>query len=96
MDKVQKLIEEWNRKKDNYLDEWYGPNREHVNGLWPAKLVETRFVFEGENYTIKPETIGLNGSDPWDQGFLEYLQKYISKDLEEIGATDICNLGFLD
>lgn len=31
-----------------------------------------------------------------DQGFMESIQSDLGKDLEEAGATDIRNLGFLD
>lgn len=62
---------------------------------WPAKLVETRFKLNGINYTLYPTDIGLT-DDGWDQGFMESIQKDIIKDLEEYGAVDIYNLGFID
>ena len=62
---------------------------------WPAKLVETRFTLNGIEYTILPQDLGLT-DDCWDQGFMETIQGGLKRDLEEIGATDIYNLGFLD
>lgn len=62
---------------------------------WPAKLVSTTFVLNGVKYTIEPPDLGLS-YDPWDQGFMESIQGDIRKDLEECGATDVYNTGFLD
>ena len=62
---------------------------------WPAKLVSTTFVLNGVEYTIEPPDLGLS-YDPWDQGFMESIQGDIRKDLEECGATDVYNTGFLD
>lgn len=62
---------------------------------WPAKLVETQFKLNGNRYTIMPKDLGLD-DDCWDQGFMESIQGDLSRDLEAAGATDICNLGFLD
>jgi len=62
---------------------------------WPAKLVKTTFMLNGKKYTIGPKAIGLS-SDCWDQGFMESIQGDISKDLEEYGAADIYNSGYLD
>ena len=62
---------------------------------WPAKLVSTTFVLNGVTYTIEPPDLGLS-YDPWDQGFMESIQRYIRADLEECGATDVYNTGFLD
>lgn len=62
---------------------------------WPAKLVKTTFILNGIKYTIGPKAIGL-GTACWDQGFMESIQGDIEKDLEEYGAADIYNYGFLD
>ena len=62
---------------------------------WPAKLVETRFVLNGIEYTIQPQDLGLTDSC-WDQGFMESFQGILRKDLEAAGATKVYNLGFLD
>ena len=65
------------------------------NPEWPAKYVETRFKLNGAEYTLLPKDIGLT-SDCWDQGFMESIQSAIKKDLEEYGAYDIYNFGFID
>ena len=65
------------------------------NPGWPAKLVETSFKLNGKSYSLYPADIGLT-DDGWDQGFMESIQADIERDLEEYGATDIYNLGFLD
>ena len=65
------------------------------NPEWPAKYVETRFILNGAEYTLLPKDIGLT-SDCWDQGFMESIQSAIKKDLEEYGAYDIYNFGFID
>lgn len=65
------------------------------NRGWPAKYVETNFSLNGIRYSLHPTDIGLT-NDGWDEGFMESIQADISKDLEEYGATDICNHGFLD
>ena len=83
------LKENWKTKFRKQKEEW------DKKPLWPSKLVETVFKLNGKKYSIKPEDIGLT-SDGWDQGFMESIQGEIEKDLEEYGATDICNLGFLD
>ena len=62
---------------------------------WPAKLVETRFMLNGEQHSIFPSDIGLS-SNGWDQGFMETIQTDIERDLKEFGATEIYSFGFLD
>ena len=86
---VEALIAEWTVKKEEYRDAYPG---------WPAKLVETTFYLKGKKYSIKPEDIGLDGSNGhWgDEGFMEFLQSEIGKDLKKLGATEIRHFGFLD
>ena len=48
---------------------------------------------EGDSFEYKSLE---SDDDCWDQGFMESIQSDLSKDLEEAGATDIRNLGFLD
>ena len=62
---------------------------------WPAKLVETKFMLNGQKYSIFPSDIGFT-DDCWDQGFMETIQSDIERDLKEYGAMNIYNLGFLD
>lgn len=85
----EELITQWREeKKFRYIKEW--------NDSWPAKLMKILFNYKGRKYTIVPSTLGLEDEDCWDQGFLEFLQKYLKKDLELISAKNIINLGFLD
>lgn len=92
---VKDFISMWKKKKEKYEDAWkrYTPFHQ---GKWPAKLVETRFVYKGMEYSLKPEDIGLNRDNPWDQGFMEFMQSDIEKDLRKMGATHIWSLGFID
>jgi len=79
----------WKKKIKKEKEEW------DKGSKWPAKLVKTRFMLNGIEYTIWPSDIGLS-DDPWDQGFMESIQSEIKADLKEFGATDIFNYGFLD
>ncbi len=65
------------------------------NPRWPAKLVKTKFILNGVQYSLFPNDIGLT-YDSWDQGFMETIQSDISEDLEVYGAVDIPNIGFID
>lgn len=93
---VKNVLAQWKDKKNNYLAAWRALDERNGNGGWPAKLVSIDFMYQGARYSITPEMIDLNPSDPWDQGFLEYLTKYIKEDLLAIGAVDIYSTGFLD
>ena len=86
---IEFLKEKWKKDFLKEKEEWDRKPR------WPAKYVETRFKMDGESYTRGPVDIGLT-DDCWDQGFMESIQKYIRADLEQYGATDIRNLGFMD
>ena len=86
---IEFLKEKWKKDFRKEKEEW------DKKPLWPAKYVETRFKLNGEVYTVRPVDIGLT-NDCWDQGFMESSQKKIKNDLEKYGATDICNLGFMD
>ena len=68
---------------------------------WPAKLVETRFRYEGKKYSIVPETFGIPDDlcecfqqGPW------VTEKYgggFDDDLRLIpGVTNVGSVGFLD
>ena len=85
--KIAALVEEWKDKKELY--------RERFGSGWPAKLVETTFVLNGKEFSIKPEDLGLT-DDCWDQGFMETIQADMKKDLEDFGAERIYNIGFID
>ena len=85
---VAELLKKWSEKKEEFREEFdYG---------WPAKYVETRFYLKGKAYSITPDDIGLEKGDCWDEGFMEFLQSDIGKDLKELGAEEIRHLGFLD
>ena len=85
---LQELLDRWVEKKESF--------RSGFNYGWPAKLVETRFKLDGVKYSITPDMIGLKQGDCWDEGLMEYLQYDLGEDLKEIGATDICHIGFID
>lgn len=90
MDKtVELLINKWKADIIKEKEEWA------KDPGWPAKLVETEFTLNGIKYVIKPTDIGLT-DDCWDQGLMEHFQGTMKKDLEEYGATDIYNSGFID
>ena len=86
---IDRLKDKWKKEFASRKEKW------DKDPGWPAKLVESQFTLNGNRYTIKPNDLGLD-DDCWDQGFMETIQGDLSKDLEESGATDICNFGFLD
>lgn len=86
---IEFLIDKWKKDMVKEKEEW------DKNPGWPAKLVETKFKLNGVEYTIKPKDLGLD-DDCWDQGFMETFQGRMKKDLEQYGATDIYNFGFMD
>ena len=63
--------------------------------MWPAKMVGTVFELNGIKYVISSEDLGLSHNG-WDQGFMEYVQDDIGRDLEEFGATNIKHEGMID
>ena len=87
------LVEEWKGKKELYRDEYYG-----LDGRkgWPAKHVSIDFDYKGEHHCLRMEDIGIIYDTAWDEGFFEFLEDYIVRDLEKIGATNIRRWGFLD
>lgn len=68
---------------------------------WPAKLVETRFTYEGKKYSIFPSTFGIPDDlcecfqqGPW---VTERFGGGFDDDLKRIpGVTDVWSDGFLD
>lgn len=88
-EKIEFLKEKWKKDFLKEKEEW------DKKPGWPAKLVETRFRLNGEEYSIGPVDIGLT-DDCWNQGFMESVQGMIKADLEKAGATDIVSLGFID
>lgn len=62
---------------------------------WPAKLVETTFVLGGEEWSLDATDLGMDDG-PWNQGFMESVQKDMEDDLKKIGATKIQSYGFSD
>lgn len=83
------LKSKWKAEFETKKEEW------DKNPGWPAKYVKTEFILNGGKYSLFPSDIGLT-YDCWDQGFMETVQADISEDLEEYGATDIRNIGFID
>ena len=83
------LKELWKEKFRKKKEEW------DKAPIWPAKYVETVFRLNGIQYSIKPEDIGLE-KDPWDEGFMESIQRDIEEDLKRYGADEIRSTGFLD
>ena len=86
---VKFLLEKWKKELVPKKKEW------DKKPGWPAKLVETTFVLNGKEYSIKAPDLGLT-DDCWDQGFMETIQGDMKKDLEELGAEDIYSMGFID
>ncbi len=90
---LDQLIMEWKEKKDQYWEEYAGPDG---RGGWPAKLTSIDFDYGGHHYELHMEDIGIKYRDPWDEGFFEFLQDYIEEDLKAIGAENIRCWGFMD
>ena len=86
---VDFLIDKWKKDMIREKEEW------DKDPGWPAKLVRTEFELNGTTYTIRPQELGLK-DDCWDQGFMESFQAKMRADLEQYGATEIYNFGFLD
>ena len=88
---VEAVLNSWRGKMSPLKDAWYSQQRG-----WPAKYVETSFYLNGKAYSIKPDDIGLETGNCWDEGLMEDLQGDIGEDLKKLGATEIRHLGFLD
>lgn len=86
---VNELIDKWNNGFEKEKEEW---NKEP---LWPAKYVETSFILNNIKYVIYPSDID-KGVKGFNEGYMEYIQKYIEEDLREINAEAIVSSGFLD
>ncbi len=86
---VYNLIYKWSEDFKERKAEW------DQNPEWPAKHVETSFCLFGNRYTLTADDLGLS-EGPWDEGFMETIQKDMEKDLAEVGATEISSIGFLD
>ena len=90
-DAVEVLLQTWKDKMPPLKEAWYSQSEG-----WPAKYVETSFYLNGKAYSIKPDDIGLETGNCWDEGLMENLQGDIGDDLEKLGATEIRHIGFLD
>ncbi len=89
-EKVAAFLADWAEKKEQYREEW-------KNGKnWRAKYVETCFCLKGRQYSITPDSIGLEKGEREEEGFMEFLQRDMGEDLKELGATEIRHMGFLD
>lgn len=92
-DAVINMLDKWQKIADKELETYkFG---------WPAKLVETKFSYDGKQYRLTPQTFGV----PDD--LMETLQhgpyvteKYgisLSEDLEKTdGFSHVAAYGFLD
>jgi len=89
---VKDFIELWKKKKDSFAADWKR-GTPSGRGRWPARLAETRFVYKGMEYSLKPEDMGLDRDDPWDQGFMEFMQHDIENDLRKMGAAGVWYMG---
>ena len=89
---VKDFIAMWKKKKDSFADDWKR-GTPSGRGRWTARLVETRFVYKGMEYSLKPEDMGLDRDDPWDQGFMEFMQHDIENDLRKMGAAGVWSMG---
>ncbi len=91
-EKLAALVEEWKDRKEVY--------REEFNDGWPAKLVETSFIYEGEEYVLAPESFAKEKIAPglyaWESGLMECYKYDLEKDLKKLGAEHIFTNGFLD
>ena len=81
---ICKFMERWEKKADEAMKTYVFQ--------WPAKLVETQFIFEGKSYSITPSTFGI----PDD--LCEIFQTNgMDDDLRSIpGVQDVQSCGFLD
>lgn len=86
---IDALCEKWKNGFKEKREKW----GEEV--MWPAKMVLTIFELNGIKYGISPRDIGLSDNG-WDQGFMEYIQDDIGRDLEEAGAINIIHEGMID
>lgn len=91
-EEIKQILSVWCEKKEPYKERWY----RDPGMAWPAKSVHTRFEYNNIEYNIYPEDIGLDSSSGWDQGLMEYLQPQIKADLEQAGAVNVANFGYLD
>lgn len=86
---VNCLVKKWKASFEKEKKEWKDKPG------WPAKLVETNFELNGIKYTLDSYDI-CPDVDYWREGFMESIQSELTKDLKEIGATNIHHEGFLD
>ena len=84
---LEDLIARWKEKAETY--------REAFDYGWPAKLVETKFILNGKQYSLTSASFGLE-NNCWNHGLMEFFQADLAQDLKAIGAEDVYHLGFLD
>ena len=92
---VMDFMAMWKKKKDSLAADW---KRGTPSGCGKRKgrLAETRFVYKGLEYSLRPGSIGLDRDDPWDNGFMDFLKQDIENDLRKMGAVQIWSTGFLE
>ncbi len=78
-----------------FMERWEKRTEEEMKTyefMWPAKLVETQFVYEGKSYSIRPGTFGAP-----DDLFEIFQTNGLDDDLRSIpGVQDVWSCGFLD
>ena len=88
---VEELLIRWRSRKEDYYDQWI-----NKDGIWPAKYVSVFFDYQGKHYVIKADDIWLDTGEPFDEGFLEYIEGKIYFDAVNMGAENVGWTGELD
>ena len=81
---IYEFMERWEQKAEEAMKTY--------QFRWPAKLVETQFIYEGKSYSITPATFGI------PQDLCEIFQTHgMDDELRGIpGVQDVHSCGFLD
>ena len=91
------LMNKWKKQAEQMTNEEVG---------WYSKSVSIDFTYQEKRYRLiaedffSEEKVDLMNAGKLNSGYyhaiIEKLQATIKKDLQEMGATDICCYGFLD
>ncbi len=90
---IYAFMEKWERNAEDAMKTY--------EFKWPAKLVSTRFTYEGKKYSIVPSTFGIPDDlcERFQQGrwVTWHYGGGFDQDLKAIpGVTDVGSFGFLD
>ena len=90
---VKAMLDKWQRIADKEMETY--------KFEWPAKLVETKFVYGGTHYRLVPATFGVPDDLMETLQYGPYItEKYgisLSRDLEKTaGFSHVAAYGFLD